>query len=226
MTWQAQDLTITVSANCATEGPVPMEFAPFGGTPQLGVDTVNFAFADVRGRRLPGSHHARTFQCTLHSLPRRVLCSCVAGVGSLAFSRVRVYHSGRDVQAPLPRRAAARVRRPQVGLCRAQRGAADGGSSWPQTRLALRLSYNVRPTFEPHVRQGVIALLSVTTFFVEEADTGNKLVSATPPDARAPQVYPKGQPLALARESLLLKAARLVCSLLTSGAHVGFTRAW
>ncbi|KAL7531377.1 hypothetical protein ACHAWF_003744 [Thalassiosira exigua] len=47
----AQDLTITVSVNCATKGPVPVEFVlepvPGAPPPQLGVDTVNFAYDDI-----------------------------------------------------------------------------------------------------------------------------------------------------------------------------------
>ena len=49
--FDAQDLTITVSANVANEGPVPVSFVVNGPEsacpPQLGVDTVNFAFGDV-----------------------------------------------------------------------------------------------------------------------------------------------------------------------------------
>jgi len=45
--FDAQDLTITVSANCANEGPVPVEFALLESGGQLGVDNANFAFADV-----------------------------------------------------------------------------------------------------------------------------------------------------------------------------------
>ena len=45
--FDAQDLTITVSVNCANEGPVPVEFGAGGPSDSLGVDTVNFAFADV-----------------------------------------------------------------------------------------------------------------------------------------------------------------------------------
>ncbi|KAL7536189.1 hypothetical protein ACHAWF_005395 [Thalassiosira exigua] len=47
----AQDLTITVSVNCATEGPVPVEFTlepiPGAPPPQLAADTVNFAYSDI-----------------------------------------------------------------------------------------------------------------------------------------------------------------------------------
>jgi len=48
--FDAQDLTITVSMNCANEGPVPVEFIDTDkdrDPPQLGVDTVNFAFDDI-----------------------------------------------------------------------------------------------------------------------------------------------------------------------------------
>ncbi|KAL7530745.1 hypothetical protein ACHAXR_005896 [Thalassiosira sp. AJA248-18] len=41
-----QDLTVTISANCANEGPVPVQFVVNPGE-QLGVDTVNFAHADI-----------------------------------------------------------------------------------------------------------------------------------------------------------------------------------
>uniref|UniRef100_A0A7S4I2D5 Neurotransmitter-gated ion-channel transmembrane domain-containing protein n=1 Tax=Odontella aurita TaxID=265563 RepID=A0A7S4I2D5_9STRA len=50
--FDAQDLTITVSVNCANEGPVPVEFvdetrSSDGLVPQMGVDTLNFAFDDI-----------------------------------------------------------------------------------------------------------------------------------------------------------------------------------
>lgn len=45
--FDAQDLTVTVSINCATEGPVPVEFAIAESNAQLGVDTTNFAFGDI-----------------------------------------------------------------------------------------------------------------------------------------------------------------------------------
>ena len=41
-----QDLTITVSANCSCEGPVPVDFR-VGDDPQLGVDTINFPHGDI-----------------------------------------------------------------------------------------------------------------------------------------------------------------------------------
>lgn len=42
-----QDLTVTLSANCALEGPVPVQFHLGDEPAQLGVDTVNFALTDI-----------------------------------------------------------------------------------------------------------------------------------------------------------------------------------
>jgi hypothetical protein len=44
--FDAQDLTVTLSVNCATAGPVPVEFFVPPGA-HMGVDVSNFAFADV-----------------------------------------------------------------------------------------------------------------------------------------------------------------------------------
>jgi len=41
-----QDLTITVSSNCACEGPVPVKFVE-ANSPQLGVDTINFPHGNI-----------------------------------------------------------------------------------------------------------------------------------------------------------------------------------
>ena len=113
--FDAQDLTITVSANCATEGPVPMEFAEGGANAQLGVDTVNFAFGDV------------------WDLSPSLACEFTT-VGATSKRRFPAVH---------------------LRACVARK------SGFVVLNVAL-------PT-------GVIAFLSVTTFFVEEEATGNKL---------------------------------------------------
>lgn len=77
--FDAQDLTITVGANCANEGPVPVEFTVDGPDAQFGVDTTNFAFDDIwRISESVAPEITTTGACLTRRFPAVHLRACIS----------------------------------------------------------------------------------------------------------------------------------------------------